>query len=45
MLENEKKPYVLVSAFKEDAKQEDVEQSMPALSLILDEWQLSLIHI
>ena len=41
MLEDEKKPYVLVSAFKEDAKQEDVEQSTPALALILDEWQLS----
>ena len=41
ILEDEKKPYVLVSAFKEDAKQEDVEQSTPALALILDEWQLS----
>ena len=41
MHEDEKKPYVLVSAFKEDAKQEDVEQSTPALALILDEWQLS----
>ena len=41
MLEDEKKPYVLVSSFKEDAKQEDVEQSTPSLALILDEWQLS----
>ena len=41
MFDDEKKPYVLVSAFKEDAKQEDVEQSTPALALILDEWQLS----
>ena len=41
MLEDEKKPYVLVSAFKEDVKPEDVEQSTPALALILDEWQLS----
>ena len=41
MHEDEKKPYVLVSAFKEDAKVEDIERASPALSLILDEWQLS----
>ena len=41
MFEDEKKPYVLVSAFKEDVKPEDVKQSTPALALILDEWQLS----
>ena len=41
MFDDEKKPYVLVSAFKEDVKLEDVEQSTPALALILDEWQLS----
>jgi len=41
MFDDGKKPYVLVSAFKEDVKPEDVEQSTPALALILDEWQLS----
>ena len=41
MFDDGKKPYVLVSAFKEDVKLEDVEQSTPALALILDEWQLS----
>ena len=41
MFDDGKKPYVLVSAFKEDVKLEDVKQSTPALALILDEWQLS----
>ena len=36
MFDDGKKPYVLVSAFKEDVKPEDVEQSTPSLALILD---------
>ena len=33
-----KKPYVLVSVFKEDAKPEEISNAAPALSLLIDEW-------
>ena len=33
-----KEPYVLVSAFKEDAKPEEIANAAPALSLLIDEW-------
>ena len=33
-----KKPYVLVSVFKEDAKPEEIANAAPALSLLIDEW-------
>jgi len=41
-MENDnKKPYVLVSVFKDDAKPESIAQSAPAISLIIDEWHNS----
>ena len=33
-----KKPYVLVSVFKQDAKPEEIANAAPALSLLIDEW-------
>ena len=33
-----KKPYVLVSVFKEDVKPEEISNAAPALSLLIDEW-------
>ena len=33
-----KKPYVLVSVFKEDAKPEEIANAAHALSLLIDEW-------
>ena len=33
-----KKPYVLVSVFKEDVKPEEISNAVPALSLLIDEW-------
>ena len=41
MEEINKEPFVLVSVFKEDAKPEEIATAMPALSLIIDEWQNS----
>ena len=41
-MENDnKKPHVLVSVFKDDAKPESIAQSAPAISLIIDEWHNS----
>ena len=41
-MENDnKKPYVLVSVFKDDATPESIAQSAPAISLIIDEWHNS----
>ena len=41
-MENDnKKPYVLVSVFKDNAKPESIAQSAPAISLIIDEWHNS----
>ena len=49
---DEKSPYVLVSVFKEDAKEQDVIQAANKIATIIDEWNmqgnmiwLSLIHI
>ena len=41
MEETNREPFVLVSVFKEDAKPEEIATSMPALSLIIDEWHNS----
>ena len=41
-MENDnKKPYVLVSVFKDNAKPESIAQSAPVISLIIDEWHNS----
>ena len=45
---DEKSPYVLVSVFREDAKEQDVAQAGGKIATIIDEWNmqgLSLIHI
>ena len=34
----DKKPYVLVSVFKEDAKEQDVAQAADKIATIIDDW-------
>ena len=34
----DKKPYVLVSVFKEDAKEQDVAQAAGKIATIIDDW-------
>ena len=35
-----KSPYVLVSVFKEDANQQDVEQTTSKIATMIDEWNI-----
>ena len=35
---DEKSPYVLVSVFKEDAKEQDVTQAAGKIATIIDDW-------
>jgi hypothetical protein len=37
---DEKSPYVLVSVFKEDAKEQDVIQAASKIATIIDEWNM-----
>ena len=37
---DEKSPYVLVSVFKEDAKEQDVIQAANKIATIIDEWNM-----
>ena len=39
-MEDDKSPYVLVSVFKEDVNQQDVEQAANKIATMIDEWNV-----